>query len=305
MEIKTVSIIGLGALGILFGDHLTRRMPEGNLRIIADSERIRRYRENGIFSNGKRCEFHFVTPDEAFEPSDLVLFSVKYNGLKDAIGAVRNQIGPQTLIMSVLNGITSEAVIGQVYGMENILYCVAQGMDATHVGNRLNYGNMGMLIFGDRKPGIVSEKTKAVSDFFKRVDLPHEIELNMQRKLWSKFMLNVGVNQAVAVFESDYAEVQKEGPARETMIAAMKEVMVLARKEGVDLSEDDIRYWLDVIGKLSPEYKPSTRQDLEARRHSEVDLFAGTVIDLGKKHGIPTPVNQQLYDRIKFLESMF
>lgn len=99
--------------------------------------------------------------------------------------------------------------------------------------------------------------------------------------------------------------IQREGQARDTMIAAMREVMLLSEEEGINLSEDDLNYWLEVLGQLSPEGKPSMRQDIEARRYSEVDLFAGTVLELGKRHGIATPVNQELYAQIKAMEANF
>ena len=118
-------------------------------------------------------------------------------------------------------------------------------------------------------------------------------------------MLNVGVNQTVAVYKSNYGEVQKPGPAREMMIAAMREVMALSEKEGVHLTEDDIEYWLSVLSKLNPEGKPSMAQDVEAKRLSEVELFSGTVIQLGKQHQIPTPVNEKMYRIIKEIESTY
>lgn len=64
MEIKTVSIIGLGALGILFGNHLSKKMPKGNVRIIADEDRIRKYENDQVYCNGDRCKFNYVTPEE-------------------------------------------------------------------------------------------------------------------------------------------------------------------------------------------------------------------------------------------------
>ncbi|MED4351285.1 2-dehydropantoate 2-reductase [Schinkia azotoformans] len=305
MEIKKVSIIGLGALGILFGHHLSKRMPKEDLRIIADKNRIQKYQTDGVYCNDERCDFNYISPEEACEPADLLIFTVKFNGLQDAIKAVKNHVGENTIIISALNGISSEGVIGDAYGTDKVLYCVAQGMDAVKVGNKLTYANMGMLVFGDREPGIISEKVKAVKAFFEKTEFAHEVLTDMKEKLWGKFMLNVGVNQTVAVYESNYGEIQKDGPARDMMIAAMREVAMLSEKEGITLTEDDITYWLDVLSKLSPEGKPSMAQDVEARRFSEVDLFAGTVLELGKKYGIPTPVNKELYDRITKIESEY
>lgn len=305
MSIKTVSIVGLGALGILFGNHLSKRMPKADLRIIADRHRIDRYEKNNVYCNGEQCEFNYITPEEITGPADLVIFTVKYSGLKDAIEAVRNQVGEHTIILSALNGISSEEVIGSVYGMDKMLYCVAQGMDAVKVQNKLSYEHMGMLCFGDKEPGIMSSKVKETAEFFKKMELPYEAVTDMKKRMWGKFMLNVGVNQTVAVYESTYGEIQKEGQARTTMISAMREVMMLSEKEEVNLTEEDLNYWLNVLSVLNPKGKPSMRQDLEARRYSEVELFSGTVIKMGEKYGIQTPVNKKLYAKIKLIESKF
>lgn len=305
MEIRRVSIIGLGALGILFGNHLSKRMPKGDLRIIADEKRVEKYKQQGVYSNGKPCEFHYVTPDEPCEPADLLLFTVKYDGLKHAIQAVKNHVGEQTIILSALNGIKSEEIIGQTYGIDRVLSCVAQGMDAVKEGNQLTYDHMGMLCIGDHQPGLPSENVQRVARFFDKIEFPYIIDEDMFKRQWGKFMLNVGVNQTVAVYESNYGEIQREGEAREMMISAMREVIPLSEKVGANLTEEDLNYWLKVLSTLSPEGKPSMAQDLEAKRFSEVELFAGTVLELGKKYDLPTPVNQELYDRIKLIESKY
>ncbi|WEG12345.1 ketopantoate reductase family protein [Pullulanibacillus sp. KACC 23026] len=305
MTIKRVSIIGLGALGILFGQQLAKKMAKADLRFIADQDRINRYTKEGVFCNGEACDFNFVSPEEQVEPADLILFTVKQDGLEQAIQSVKHHVGEHTIILSALNGISSEAIIGEAYGHDRVLYCVAQGMDAVKVGNELTYHNKGMLCFGDKEPGVVSDKVKQVAQFFDSVDIPYEAVTDMLHRLWGKFMLNVGVNQTCAVERCHYGDVQREGKERDTMIAAMREVIVLSQKEGYPLSEADLDYWLTVLGTLNPTGKPSMAQDVDAKRKSEVDLFAGTVLTLAKKHGILTPTNQYLYDRVKAIESTY
>ncbi len=305
MKIKRVSIIGLGALGILFGHHLNKKMPQGDLRIIADEERIRKYQTDFVYCNGECYDFNYLEPEDLGEPADLIIFAVKYHGLREAIQAVKNQVGEHTIILSALNGITSETIIGQTYGMDKILYCIAQGMDAVKVGNQLTYDHMGMLVFGEGEPGFISQRVEEVSHFFESMEVPYEAVTDMNRRIWGKFMLNVGVNQTVAVTESNYGEIQKEGLARDIMIAAMREVTLLSEKEGINLNEADLTYWLNVLDNLSPEGKPSMRQDLEAKRFSEVELFSGAVLELGRKYKVQTPVNQELYLRIKEIEDGF
>nr|MBO2505145.1 2-dehydropantoate 2-reductase [Bacilli bacterium] len=305
MRIQRVSIIGLGALGIMYGHHLSKKLPKENVRIIADEQRIQKYKNEGVFCNGEKCEFRYVTPDEQVEPADLLIFTVKFHGLEEAIRFAKHHVGENTIIISALNGIISEEMIGQAYGFDKVLYCVAQGMDAVKVGNKLTYDHKGILVFGDKEPGIISEKTKGLREFFDSVQLPHQVDTNMTHRLWGKFMLNVGVNQTVAVYKGNYGTVQNEGEARNTMIAAMKEVIAISEKAGVPLSEQDLQYWLDVLSTLSPDGKPSMAQDVDAKRPSEVELFSGTVLKLGEKYGIDTPVNKMLYEKIKEMEAEY
>lgn len=302
-EIRTVAIIGLGALGVMYGNHLSKRMPKEDLRIIADSRRIDRYLRERIICNKEVCEFNYLTPEEDCEPADLVLFTVKYSGLKEAIKSVQNQIGKNTIIISALNGITSEGIIGKTYGMEKLLYCVAQGMDAVKEGNELTYSHMGYLVFGEKGKVTTFEKVNVVASFFEQMQLPYMVDYDMNQRMWGKLMLNVGVNQTAAINQGDFSELQEEGPARAMMIAAMREVITLSEAEGINLSEEDLNYWLKILGTLSPQGKPSMRQDLEAKRYSEVELFAGAVLELGKKHKIDTPVNKILYHKIIEIES--
>ena len=239
-EIKTVSLIGLGALGIMFGHRLQKNAGDYELRIIADKNRIERYRRESLFSNGELCDFNYFTPETKTTPSDLIIFTVKYGGLEQAIKDVQNQVGEKTIIISALNGISSEGIIGRTFGMDKIVYCVAQKMDAVKTANRVNYVHMGELCIGDIEPGFISEITKTVARFFDKANFPYSIDKDMKRRMWGKFMLNVGINQTVAVYGKTFLDVQKKGPVREIMIGAMKEVIRLSEYEGINLGDEDL-----------------------------------------------------------------
>lgn len=305
MEIQKVALIGLGALGVMFGNQLQKTMSKGSFNVVADKNRIDRYMKQGITCNSENCEFDFVSPGNDSDPCDLAIFAVKYNGLKDAIESMRPLIGKNTIIISTLNGIISEEVLGEAFGHEKVVYCVAQGMDAVKEGNSLTYNSMGMLVIGEKKMSSPSERVQYLYDFLTRHGIKSEIENDMRKKMWGKLMLNVGVNQVVSLHGGTYAELHKEGSSRELMKDAMREVILLSEKEGVNLTEMDLIYWLGVLSTLSPEGKPSMRQDVEARRKSELELFAGTVLEYGKKHGIDTPVNREIYDKITELENSY
>ena len=215
-------------------------------------------------------------------------------------------MGDQTIIISLLNGISSEEIIGEAFGQEKMLYTIAEGMDAVKLGNQLTYSRMGYLWLGSKtKDQAMTDKLAALVELFDRVELPYRLEDNVIDRLWSKFMLNVGINQVVTIYEGTYGTILEEGPARQMMIAAMREVMTLAKKENVTITEEDFQHYLDLLEPLDPKKMPSMRQDGLQRKPTEVELFAGTVIRLGKRHGLATPVNQEIYDKVKEMEAGF
>lgn len=303
MGIKNISIIGMGALGILFGQHFTEKMGNEHVAFVANDRRIDKYLKTKVHCNGNACDFRMVSDKQQGRSADLVVFAVKSTALEEALETAKYQIGENTIIISLLNGISSEKIIGDRYGMEKIIHCVALGMDAVKTGNDLTYTKMGQLCVGILPDE--TEKTHRLNtlcEFFDQVELPYIKEDDILHRLWSKFMLNVGVNQAVMVYEGTYETIQKPGEAREVMIGAMREVKVLSHYEGVNLTEEDLTAYVDLMDTLSPDGMPSMRQDGLAKRKSEVELFSGTVLRLAEKHNLTLPINAMLYHRIRDME---
>jgi 2-dehydropantoate 2-reductase len=301
-SIETVSIIGAGALGAVYAAMLHDMDPRC-VGFVAGGERAERLRREGVIVNGKPYRIPVLTPEDRAAPADLVIVAVKYQHLDDAIQDMKNRVGAETLILSVMNGIESEERIGAVYGMDRILYAVSVGIDALRDGNRVIYTTQGKLFIGEAANPVLTERVRRVQALFEKAGIVYETPPDMLRILWWKFMINVGINQASAVLRAPYAVFQAGGEARELMEAAMREVVRLAGKAGVDLSEADISGFDPFLFRLNPQGKTSMLQDVEAGRKTEVDMFAGRVIELGRRYDVPTPVNQKLFDQIRKIES--
>jgi 2-dehydropantoate 2-reductase len=141
-----------------------------------------------------------------------------------------------------------------------------------------------------------------VQEAFERAGAACETPVDMIRMLWWKFMINVGVNQSSAVMRAPYGVFQSSSDAQALMDSLMSEVIVTAKRVGVNLDEKDLEAWYDVLNVLSPEGKTSMLQDIEAGRKTEVEAFAGKLVELGKNYGIPTPANQTVLRIIHVLE---
>ena len=301
-QIKTVGLIGLGAVGALYAERLLATGAE--LRVIVDEARRERYSREGIFVNGVRIDFPYVTPNEA-SPVDLLLIVTKEGGLLSAMETASGFVGEDTLIISLLNGVISEEIVARRFGAKHVLYSVAQGMDAVKAGNCLTYVHPGRIVLGEREEGEISGRVQAVADFLNAHGVVCTPVGDMVRRQWGKLMLNVGLNQACMVFECDYGGVQQPGEPRNVMLGAMREAQKMAALEGYAISETEFDEWVALLDSFSPAGKPSMRQDGEAHRKSEVELFAGTMVRLGKKHGVSLPVNEWLYDRVKAMEAAY
>lgn len=301
MEIRNTAVFGMGALGLLFGSQIVDQLGQDSVTYLMDQRRVERHSKDTYSINGQEKHFRIADAAKA-KPCDLVIVAVKYGALRSLIPEMKPAVGPDTVIISVMNGITSEDILAETFDRKNIIDCVAIGMDAMRDGTSLKYTKPGRL-----QIGMTSEEQRpayeALTAFFEKTKVPHENCADIRRDMWKKFMLNVGVNQACTVYETDYFHATTEGPVLEEMKEAMREVIRIAEAEGVNLTEADLQTCVALEKTLKPDGYPSMRQDSVAKRPTEVDMFAGTVIEIGRKHGIPTPVNRKYYDAVKKMEA--
>jgi len=300
--IESVVIIGMGALGVMYGDFFLEKGVE--VSFLVDRKRVERYSSQVTRANGRERRFRLLSADEKQESADLVIFAVKGTDLDEAVMEARSVVGPGTVLLSVMNGIISEEVIGRAFSVSQVVPCIVQGMDAVKIGADLEYSHFGRIYIGAER----SEQREALNrlvDFLERTGLPYIVEKDIIHRIWTKWMLNVGVNQTVMLFEGNYGSVQKPGEARDMMGALMREVLSLARASNVALTESDYDDMFALVDTLDPEKMPSMRQDGLMRRPSEVELFAGTVVLKAETLGLDVPYNRMVLDRVRKLEESY
>ncbi len=302
--IKTIAVIGAGAMGACYASKFYE-IDKNCISLVATGDRYDRLKEKGLIVNDKHYFFNVIRPEEKAPPSDFVIVAVKHYHLEEAVRDISNRVGEDSLIISIMNGIESEEQIAAVYGADKLLYAVAVGIDAVRHANSVTFSQQGKLFFGEANNLHLTERVLRVQSLFNQAGIIYETPEDMIRILWWKFMINVGINQASAVLGAPYSVFQNSQEARELMESAMREVITIAKAEGIHLFEQDIENWNSFLATLSPQGKTSMLQDVEAKRKTEVEMFAGKVIELGKKHGIPTPINQTLYRLIKVIEQIY
>ncbi|MCJ7548661.1 MAG: 2-dehydropantoate 2-reductase [Anaerolineae bacterium] len=301
-EIERVAILGAGAMGAVLASRFNAA-PSFSTCLIARGVRRDRLIETGLTVNRETFFLPVIDPAGAQTPVDLILVGLKHHHLPEAVPGLDRLVGPETIFISVMNGLDSETTIGSLYGRDKVLMCVAVGIDALRQEGKVTYTTLGKLQFGEADNTRISDRVARVQSALDRAGIPHETPADMLRVLWWKFMVNVGVNQASAMMRAPYGVFHTEPDARAVMFGLMREVLALAACEGIHLEEPDLAAWDAFLQTLSPQGKTSMLQDIDAGRKTEVEIFAGKAVELGRTHGIPTPMNEMALHVIRTLES--
>ncbi len=302
MKIGKATLIGLGAMGVYFAPKLEAHLGHGNFRVLAGGERKKRLETNGVTVNGVRHRFAVVTPEEHGDPADLIIMAVKDTGLAQAIADIHNQVGPHTVILCVMNGVDSEELLAAAYGWEHVLYSYMRVSIVMKDGVANFDPEFGKVHFGEARNEQLSEKVLAVKELFDAAGIGYAIDPDMVKGMWFKFMCNVGENLTSALLGVPFGAYHVSSHANAIRRAAMWEVAHIANRLGIDLGAADIDRQEEQIKRLPFPNKPSTLQDLENGRKTEVEMFAGKVVRLGEELGVETPLSWMFYHGIRVLE---
>jgi 2-dehydropantoate 2-reductase len=296
-----VVMLGAGAMGAAYASRFYDYDP-GMISFVASGERYQRLKSDGVIVNGHPYPIRVRSIADDGPPADMIIVALKHQHLSTALAQLHNIVGENTVFISIMNGLDSEPMIASVFGEHKVLYATAVGIDAQRDGNVINYSKGGTIFFGEPDNTVIAQRVKDIQTIFDQAGIAYQTPADMTRIMWWKFMINVGINQASVILRAPYGTFQTSPQAQQIMESAMREVLVIAEAAGVNLVEGDIQEWYTFLDTLDPGGKTSMLQDIEAGRTTEVDIFAGKVIALGKEYSLPTPVNEILFNAIKVLE---
>lgn len=287
---RKILICGLGAVGLTYA---VKFKNGSELKILVDEERYKRYMQNKPVFNGVVQKFDYILPsDKSFQP-DLIIIAVKAQGLESAIKNIKNFVHKDVIIISLLNGISSEERIQEVYPTAKVLKSYFIGHSAVRKGNSVTQDGVGE---------IVVEKSSKLQEIFDEFKINYKMPDDIIYSMWLKYTMNLFSNQVSAILNMSFGELKRNNAFIDFAKKIIAEVRLIAEKKGVKNLENLEKDSLGFLQKMCDEGKTSMLQDVLAGRKTEVEIFAGEIIRLGKLYEIPTPCNQVLYDLIKIVE---
>ncbi len=293
-----VGLIGAGAVGAYFIWGFAEKS-DIDFCVIADGERAERLKEKGIFINGKNFRPQIKTAKEAGE-LDIVWIATKYDALDSAIATVKEVAGEKTIVLSLLNGVDSEERIRAALKKGVVLLSVmriASKRDAE--GIHFNPEATQGVFFGadDKENGAQNEAVARVKESLEQTRINYRVMDDIKRDLWRKYASNIANNLPQAVLGTDASLYTESEHGLFLATKLWQEVRAVAKANGVELSEKPIIFY-----GIAPTSKFSTLQDLEAKRHTEIEMFAGHLMKLAEKSQIQVPYTEYTYHAIKALE---
>ena len=238
-DIKNVLICGLGAIGSIYADKIK------GAKILVDTGRLERYKKNPTTFNGKVMELDYILPNDDFK-ADLIIIATKYDGLANAIENIQKFVSDDTLILSLLNGVTSEKIIAERYGAEKVVYSYFIGHSAVRDGRNITQDGINTIVMG---------ANERIQKYFDKVGINYEIPDDIIRSMWLKFMLNVSSNQTTALMRLTFGEMLNNKKCMEFVVNVMKEVQTIAKAESVKNTETMIEDALKALQLMCPEGK--------------------------------------------------
>lgn len=209
--------------------------------------------------------------------------------------------GENTTVMSLMNGVDSEEIIAGAVGGEHVLYSLIKvashkSADGYHFDPETTIG----IVFGEVSAPFESERVRAVNELFAGTGIHYRHTEHNREEIWSKFRLNIRNNLPQAIIGAGVGCYRDSAHMKAISDGLRSEVEAIAAAKGIDMSKADPSAARGSEVPSAARY--STLQDLDAGRHTEIDMFSGAMMRMGRELGIPTPYNEYTFHMIKALE---
>lgn len=303
-------VLGAGALGCAIGGVLTQAGHDVWL-VNRGQAHVNAMRSHGLMvrSGGVDSVVDVRATTDCREVAvasgvmDVVVVLVKSFHTREAIESAMPLIGPNTVVLSLQNGLGHEDVLADVVGRSQVLggKTYAGGVMLGH--GHIIAGTQGKETYIGELNGGVSARATAIAQAFTEAGLLTTVSDDIMSTMWEKLLVNVATGALSGITRLTYGELYQVAAVEACAVAAVAEAMAVARAAGIALqTTDPYQPWIKAAAGLPAEFKASMLQSLEKGSMTEIDFVNGAVVRWGARYGLPTPVNQTLVACVKGIE---
>jgi len=289
-----IAIFGSGGVGGYFGGRLAAAGED--VTFIARGAHLAALQEGGLHIESPNGALHLPTVQatarpEDVGPVDVVLFTVKLYDVDAAAATLRPMIGPNTVVITLQNGVEAVDMVAAHVGAEHVAGGVAYIVIVIDQPGHLRHTTAHQLVFGERD-GSRSARLVAFEEAGIRAGFQAKASTTVETDLWVKFVRLSTWSGMTTVTRSPMAVVRDNADLFAMMMAAIDETIAVGRARGIVFPPSLIDDTLALIRSFPGSSKSSMLEDLERGRRLELLWLSGAVVRLGKEVGVPTPTHQ-------------
>lgn len=299
-----IAIIGSGGVGGYFGGKLAHA---GNdVIFLARGAHLNALKTNGLTIQSINGDFNIPTVHATdsiaqIGPVDLIILGVKAWQVKEVARQFPTLLHQDTVILPLENGVMAATEIQDVIEPHHVMGGLCRIFSKIIApGVISHFGIEPTIVFGELD-GSISKRATAIKILLDEAGIHNKLSTDIQAELWKKF-IGICVSGLLAVTRCNYGELRSLPETRQLMIELLTEIYDLALKMGIHLEPDTLSKSISFIDAIPAESTSSLTRDVWEGKPSEIDYQNGTVVKLGEKYGVPTPVNRFIYNCILPME---
>ncbi len=302
-----IAVVGPGAVGCLLAA-LFAKAKEDVFLVDKSKERSEALSKGGVSVEGLGGSWNVPVRACVFgaelRQADLAILCVKAYDTKEAAVSLQRFTGDSTLVMTLQNGIGALEQLEEIFPPERVLGGVT-GLGATLLGaGSVRFAGRGETVVG-RSDGSMTAGMRPLRESFTRAGLPFRFTRDIKGALWSKLIVNVGINALTALTQLPNGALLKYEGTRRILRAAVTEGVKVAKRKRLRLQFDDPLAKVESVCEATALNRSSMLQDILKKKRTEIDYINGVIVRLGQELGIPTPVNSLLLDLVHGLQEAF
>lgn len=293
-----IAILGTGGVGGYFGALLAKAGHD--VTFMARGSHLQAIKDHGLSVKSPHGDFMIHPAKVTDSPKDIgavdyVIVAVKHYQLSGAVSSLPQLIDQGTTVVPLLNGIDAHEHIIQVVGPRPVVggYCSLVSMiEAPGIirhETRLHRIELGEL------DGAKTERVENLIQAWKSCGVEAIHADNIFVAIWTKFLFISSFGGISSLCRTTLGEMMETPQTCELLRQAMEEVKKLAHQQGIILAENVVQSTMTFLEGIESSATSSMQRDVAAGRPFELEAFSGTIVRLGRQHGVQTPVHDIVY----------
>lgn len=302
-----IGIIGAGAMGSLYGGMLVQAGADVLLYDI-NRQLVETINSGGLQIEELATGESFTTrPRATFVPeelggADILIVFVKSSATEAVAEQFSAIAGPRTIAVTLQNGLGNERILRERFGPARTAAGVtSQGATFLEPG-RIRHAGSGPthLCMSDRNNG----KLSGLVELLNRAGFETHIEKNIENLIWSKLIINAGINALTALTGLPNGRLLEFPETRVLMADLVHEAVLVAKAKGISLTYSDPLAMVYTVAEKTARNRSSMLQDFDNRKTTEIDFINGAILREAEALGIDVPVNRTVTRLIKALDAV-